>query len=72
MTAQMKPHPFNPFDPISIIGFLRNFKLACDTNGVYKDLVMWLFHFLMNETTSAVLNARLSADGIGKKIKPVG
>lgn len=31
---------------------------------------MWLFHFCMNKSASAVLNTRLSADGRIKKLSP--
>lgn len=61
-TAQIKPHTFNSFDPMSIIGFLKNFKLACDTDGVHEGASMWLLHFVVNKTASAVVNTRLSAE----------
>lgn len=62
MTAQMKPNIFNPFDPISIIAFLEIFKPASNFNEVREGAVMWLYHSSMNKTSSAVLNARLSAE----------
>lgn len=62
MTAQISPHTFNSFHQISIIVFLKNIKLACDTNGQHKDAFLWLFHFFMNKTESAELNPRLSAE----------
>lgn len=67
MTAQMKPHPFNPFDPISVISLLEMFTLARNTNVVHKRTAMWLFHFFMSKTTFAGLAARLSADGTDEK-----
>lgn len=67
MTAQINPHPFNPFNPIWIISFLKYFKLVWDTNGVHKGVAVWQINFFMNKTASAVLYARLSADSIGKK-----
>lgn len=30
IASQMKPHSFEHFDPISIIGFLCHFNLACE------------------------------------------
>lgn len=64
MTAQMKLHKFDPFDPTSIARFLKNFKPVCDTNGILKGAAMSLFHFLMNRSASAVINARRSANKI--------
>lgn len=49
MTAQMKPLAFNYFDQVSIVEILKHFKLACDTNGVHKSTVVWLFHFIMDK-----------------------
>lgn len=62
MTAQVKPHTSILFDTISNMVFLRRFKLACDSNGAHKGASMCLSHFFINITTSAVLNARLSAE----------
>lgn len=58
MTTQMKSHIFSPFQPISIVRFLRNFKLACETNGVHEGSPIWLFNFFMKNSSSAVLNTR--------------
>lgn len=66
MTALMKSHIFNPFGSILIIGFL-NRKVICNTDIVHEGTSMWLFHFFMNKTASAVVNARLSANGAVKK-----
>lgn len=46
---------------------MKNFKFECDTDGVYKSAAMWLFHFFINKTAFAEVNARLSADSTGKK-----
>lgn len=67
MTRQMKPHTLNPFDPISINGFLKNDMLACDTNGVHEGATMWLFHFCMNKTALTVRNPRLRDDNKNTK-----
>lgn len=67
MIAQTKPHTFNHFEKIPIMGFLKHFQLACDTNRVHGGSAMWLFQILMDETVSAVPNACLRADGTGKK-----
>lgn len=35
IAAQVKPHDFDPFDPIFIIAFLKYLNLTCDFNGVH-------------------------------------
>lgn len=67
MNAQMITPMFNPCDPIPIISFLIWIKLASDTNGVREVSAMWLFHFFINKISSAVQNARLSADVTDRK-----
>lgn len=67
MTLQIKPHTFDPLEPISIIDFLKICKLFCDTSEVHKGAAMWPSHVSMNSNASAVLIARLSADGTDKK-----
>lgn len=67
MIARMKPHAFVPIHLPSINGSLKNFKLACDNNGVNKGAAVWLFHFSMNQTAPAVINERLSAECTDKK-----
>lgn len=42
-TVQMKSHTFDPFDAISIIGFMCNFKLGCETNGIHEGAANSLF-----------------------------
>lgn len=58
MTNQIKSYIVDPFDPILILGFLKNFKLAYDTNSIHEGATVWLSYFLMNKSASAVLNAR--------------
>lgn len=36
MTVQMKSYVFHSFEPVSIIGILCNFKLACDATGIHE------------------------------------
>lgn len=62
MTGQMKPHTFDPFDPILIIGSLRNIKLACDTNGIHECAAIWLLHFFMKTSVSSALHSRLASN----------
>lgn len=60
MNTQMKPHTFHLFDAISIIKFLKNFKLASVTNGVYKSWSVWLFNSFMAINSFTTLNKHLS------------
>lgn len=62
MAAKIKPHSFNLFHTISIIGFVKNPTIACSMNGVYKGAAMLLFYFLIAKTGFTVLNERLSAE----------
>lgn len=70
MTALLKLDIFDSFDPISIILFLFNFKLACDTNGKHEDAANWLSNFFMKKPTSAVLNTKLASKRKGQTGMP--
>lgn len=63
----MKIHNLYPPDPTSFLGFLKNFNFACDINGIHESAAMGLFHFLINNSASAVLNAYLSANFSNRK-----
>lgn len=67
MTSERKPHTFHHFDLISIIGFLKRFTFACNTNREREEATMCLFHISVNKNASAVLNASLNLDGSGEK-----
>lgn len=62
LTAQIKPHISDPFDPISILRLLKNFKLASDTSGLQEGVAMSFFHFFINKSASTVLDAIISWD----------
>lgn len=40
MAAQANRHTFDPFELISVVGFLKHFLLACNTNGIHKEAAM--------------------------------
>lgn len=61
MTVQIQSYIFEPFEPTSIIWFLSNFKLACDTNGIHEGAAVWLFNFFIKKSVSTVLNTRLAS-----------
>lgn len=63
----MKPHTFNLFNPISIIGLLNSFKVAFYTNGIHEGEDMCLLIFFISETAFAVLNPRLRVGFTYKK-----
>lgn len=44
-----------------MIGFLRNFKLACDTNGMKEGAAILIFNFFIEKSESVALNARLAS-----------
>lgn len=60
------PHTCNHFDSISIIGFLKHFKMVSDRNRTQNDGIIWICFFIMNKAASTVQNARLSTEGTGK------
>lgn len=62
MTDQIKHHTFDPFDPTSILGFLKTFKLASDTSSIHGGAALLLSHFSMYKSTYAVLTGPLGAD----------
>lgn len=42
MLHMVKPHQFNEKDPVSVLGFFRTFRDACDTNDVHEGAAMGL------------------------------
>lgn len=58
VNSPMKSHTCDPFDPISMIGFLCIFKLVCDTYGIHEDATIWLISFVMSKSAAAALNTR--------------
>lgn len=60
--SQMKAHFFDPKDPISIIGFLATFKLACDTNKIHEGVAMWVLSHYLKDTLANALNSRMCAE----------
>lgn len=72
MTAQMKYPIFDQFSSISIIAFLSNFNLACETNGTKRrtNLEIWLFHFFMKKSSSATLNNMLASKCKAQEVMP--
>lgn len=67
MTAYMKSHIFDLFEPISINVFIRNFKLPYDTIGINEGEAIWLLNFSMKMSASTELKARLASKGQAPK-----
>lgn len=55
----MKAHFFDPINPISIIGFVATFNLACDTNAIYESAAIWLLPFFVKNILATTLNSRM-------------
>lgn len=61
MTAQIKPLTSNRFNPIWVIRFLCNFKLAFDINGSQAGKAMWIFNFFIKKISLFCINSRLAS-----------
>lgn len=59
MDVQMKVANLKPSDFIALLSFLRNFKTACDGNGIHEGTDMWLFQNLMKDPAKAALPNRV-------------
>lgn len=60
----MKEHTFDPSDPISILGFLTTFKLACDANRIHEGAAMWAMLSFVADLAAASPNSRMvKSDG---------
>lgn len=70
MTVQIKSHIFDHLDRISIIGFLCNFKSACDTNGVHEGAAISHSNFFMKKLVLSELNTRLSSKRRAETVMP--
>lgn len=56
-TLLMKLPTFGFAERITILSFLNNFRLACDSNRVHQDTAMWLLNQFLKKPASAVQNA---------------
>lgn len=62
ITVQTKSQIYDPFHAISGSGFLRNLKLACDTDGKYEKAELWIFNFVLKNSIFASLNTRMKGN----------
>lgn len=58
--SKMMSQIFDSFDPISIIGFLSDFKLVYDTNRVQGGDALWLLPFFLTHPTAVVHNVGIA------------
>ena len=59
LDVQMKTHTFGGQDPIAVLGFLAQFKMACDHNGVSEGAAVWCFQFYLTGQAHVLLQSRL-------------
>lgn len=67
MSALIKLQAVGLFNLISVLGFLKNFRLACSINGIHEDPVLSLFNFVMIKSVSTELNGRSGSDSRRRK-----
>lgn len=58
----MKAHYFEPKEPISIIVFLKTFKLACVTNKIHEGAAMSLLPNHVHETLTNALSSPMCVE----------
>lgn len=69
MTVKLKKHRFDHFGQISTNGFLRNLKLACESNKLHVGLPLSLSYFAMEMPVSSSLHSRTASNWtVGMKI----
>lgn len=66
----MKPHTFDFFDTILIIGFPCHFKLGCELNGMHKEAPVWVIYFFMKISALFALHTRHALKQKAKKNAP--
>ena len=59
LDVEMKTHTFGGQDPIAVLGFLAQYKMACDRNGVSEGAAVWCFQFYLTGQAHALLQSRL-------------
>lgn len=68
-TSKNKSKKFDHLDPVSVIGILSGFKLACNTNVFHESAELWLVLKFMKRTAGAALTATLSLKSKSPKKK---
>lgn len=56
----MEARTFDPFDFVAIIAFIPSFKLACDTNRIYKGAALWLRYIFIKKQVATALKWKIT------------
>lgn len=59
--SKIKAHLCDSKDPLSTMSFSATFKLAYDTNKIYKEAAVWFLRLFIKETLSNALNSCMCA-----------
>lgn len=65
--AQIQPNEFHTPKTILVVRILKNFKPDYTSSELPEDAATSLSHFFVNDSTDAVLNARLSTELTNRK-----
>lgn len=58
-TARTESRTFEQIGPVSSVRFVKNYRLACDANGIHIVMAIYHFRFLLHKPAFAVPDARL-------------
>ena len=64
LDVQMKTPTFGGQDPIAVLGFLAQFKMACDHNGVSEGAAVWCFQLYLTGQAHAFPQSRLHGNSM--------
>lgn len=56
----MKPNWFDNADPVKILSFLKQVKMACDINRVPESVAMWVLPFFLAKSPTASFTIRVT------------
>lgn len=59
VTMQMKDETFGGRDPVSIIGFLQDFRAACNDCSIVEGAALWLFKYFLADPVELDIKARV-------------
>lgn len=57
LTVQVRYQTFETMEPMTLLSFLSDLKLACNTDGLHHGGFLKLFHLFMRKSARAVQNA---------------
>lgn len=59
LALQMRSQMSDTSDLITIVPFLQDFTLDCDSNDKHEGVTMWTYNTFMNNSASSMLYARI-------------